>query len=86
MNYSLNQIDPCTFTGSAVLIGLILAKELNYLEQDSVGNWLQLIGLTIQTYQSQQAVVDQKNNTDQKDLDAVKRAIEKINEELKKIK
>ncbi len=86
MNYSLNQIDPCTFTGSAVLIGLILAKELNDLEQDSVGNWLQLIGLTIQTYQSQQAVVDQKNNTDQKDLDAVKRAIEKINEELKKIK
>ena len=65
MNYSLNQIDPCTFTGSAVLIGLILAKELNDLEQDSVGNWLQLIGLTIQTYQSQQAVVDQKNNTDQ---------------------
>ncbi len=86
MNYSLNQIDSCTFTGSAVLIGLILAKELNDLEQDSVGNWLQLIGLTIQTYQSQQAVVDQKNNTDQKDLDAVKRAIEKINEELKKIK
>ena len=86
MNYSLNQIDPCTFTGSAVLIGLILAEELNDLEQDSVGNWLQLIGLTIQTYQSQQAVVDQKNNTDQKDLDAVKRAIEKIYEELKKIK
>ena len=64
MNDFLNKINPYSFTGSAILIGLILIQELDAAEQSSIGNWLQLIGLTIQTYASQVAVVQQDNSTD----------------------
>lgn len=83
-------INPYTFTGSAVVIGLILANELTSLEQSSIGNWLQLMGLTIQTYSSQQAVVSSSTNTnnqndDSADLETIKKTIERIEEELDKL-
>lgn len=86
MENSLLHIDPYSFTGSAVLIGLILSNELSELEQSSVGNWLQLVGLTIQTYQSQKAVVDQKDQEQSSDLDTIKSVIDKIKAELSKLK
>lgn len=86
MENSLLHIDPYSFTGSTVLIGLILSNELGELEQSSVGNWLQLVGLTIQTYQSQKAVVDQKDQEQSSDLDTIKSVIDKIKEELSKLK
>lgn len=86
MENSLLHIDPYSFTGSAVLIGLILSNELSELEQASVGNWLQLVGLTIQTYQSQKAVVDQKDQEQSSDLDTIKSVVDKIREELSKLK
>ena len=39
-------IDHYTYIGSVFLIGLVLANELSSLEQISVGNWLQQVGLT----------------------------------------
>lgn len=80
-------INPYTFTGSAVAIGLVLANELNALEQSSVGNWLQLMGLTIQTYSSQQAVINDNNNNsnDETDIETIKKAINKLKEELEKL-
>lgn len=89
-NINLN-INPYTFTGSAFFIGLILANELNPLEQATIGNWLQLAGMTIQTYASQVALVESNNssnsstNTQTDDLDTIKKAIAKINEELDKL-
>ena len=89
-NINLN-INPYTFTGSAFFIGLILANELDPLEQATIGNWLQLAGMTIQTYASQVALVESSNNsnsstnTQTDDLDTIKKAITKINEELDKL-
>ncbi len=89
-NINLN-INPYTFTGSAFFIGLILANELDPLEQATIGNWLQLAGMTIQTYASQVALVESNNNsnsstnTQTDDLDTIKKAIAKINEELDKL-
>ncbi len=89
-NINLN-INPYTFTGSAFFIGLILANELDPLEQATIGNWLQLAGMTIQTYASQVALVESNNNsnssinTQTDDLDTIKKAITKINEELDKL-
>lgn len=90
MNKAILNINPYTFTGSAVVIGLILANELTALEQSSIGNWLQLMGLTIQTYSSQQAVIASNNdnnnqNNQSSDLDTIKKAIERIEEELNKL-
>ncbi len=76
-------INPYTFTGSAFFIGLVLANELDPLEQATIGNWLQLAGMTIQTYASQVALVEQANDSSKdSDLDAIKRAIIRIEKEL----
>lgn len=78
-------IDPYTFTGSAVVIGLVSASELSELEQDSIGNWLQLVGLTIQTYGSQKAVVNENNGNNKDDFETLKKAIERIEKELENL-
>lgn len=80
-------IDPYTFTGSALVIGLVLVNELSPNEQGSVGNWLQLVGLVMQTYASQVTTLE-GDNTDNysNDIDTLKDAVDKISKELEKIK
>lgn len=78
-------IDPYTFTGSAVIIGLLLTQELSANEQDSVGNWLQLIGLVMQTYSSQVITLEAETDKEENDLETVKKTIKKIQERLEKI-
>lgn len=53
MKKAIFNIEPYSFTISAVLVGLLLTGELSNEELDSFGNWLQLVGLTLQTYGSQ---------------------------------
>lgn len=80
-------IDPYTFTGSALVIGLVLVNELSPNEQGSVGNWLQLVGLVMQTYASQVTTLE-GDNTDNSsnDIGTLKDAVDKISKELEKIK
>ena len=89
MEKILFDIDPYTFTGSAIIIGLLLTQELPINEQGTVGNWLQLIGLIIQTYSSQSEMLETKRNTNQdkteKDIENLKKAIKKIQEQLEKL-
>lgn len=83
-------MNPYTFTGSAIIIGLYLTGELDSSEQASIGNWLQLIGLTIQTYASQQSLISTKENkknhqnwnTNSDDLETLSKVIDKIQDEL----
>ena len=80
-------IEPYGFTTSAFLIGLILVQRLSIEEQDSIGNWLQLVGLTMQTYASQKATLDANNSPQQdnsSDIETLKKAIKGIEEELDK--
>ena len=82
-------IEPNSFATSAFLIGLILSQKLSLEEQDSIGNWLQLVGLTMQTYASQQITID-ASKIDNKDISNDSSDIEKlkktdIEEELDKI-
>lgn len=87
-------LDPYTFTGSAIVIGFYLNNVLASEEQASIGNWLQLIGLTIQTYASQVTNLEaerKKTKQDSKcnnttDLDTLSKAIDKIQEELNRLK
>ena len=81
-------IEPYGFTTSAFLIGLILVQRLSIEEQDSIGNWLQLVGLTMQTYASQKATLDANNSPQQdnsSDIETLKKAIKDIEEELDKL-
>ncbi len=58
MKSVLANVEPYTFTGSAIIIGLLLTQEFTIEDQASIGNWLQLIGLTTQTYSSQAALIE----------------------------
>ncbi len=78
-------VGPYSFTTSAFLIGLLLVQELSIEEQDSIGNWLQLVGLTMQTYASQKVTLDVNNDTTKEDdtnIDALKKTIKNIEEKL----
>ena len=84
-------IEPNSFATSAFLIGLILSQKLSLEEQDSIGNWLQLVGLTMQTYASQQITIDaskidnKAKSNDGSDIEKLKKTIKDIEEELDKI-
>lgn len=84
-------IEPNSFATSAFLIGLILSQKLFLEEQDSIGNWLQLVGLTMQTYASQQITIDaskidsKDKSNDGSDIEKLKKTIKDIEEELDKI-
>lgn len=86
MEKIISDIDPYTFTGSAMIIGLFLTNELTLEEQDSIGNWLQLVGLIIQTYSSQVDLVNSSQETNEdtttSDIEALKKAIQKIQDKL----
>ncbi len=84
-------VGPYSFTTSAFLIGLLLVQELSIEEQDSIGNWLQLVGLTMQTYASQKVTLDVNNtinedNTSKSDdvtnIDSLKKTIKNIEDKL----
>lgn len=86
MKNNVFNVDPYTFTGSAIIIGLLLTQELSVEEQDSVGNWLQLIGLIMQTYASQVATLDASKETKNNiDIETLKKAIKKMEEKLKSL-
>ena len=68
--------EPYSFTTSAFLIGILLTKTLTVDEQDSIGNWLQLVGLTMQTYSSQKSTLDSANtnkNNDDSNIESLKK-------------
>lgn len=84
-------VEPYCFTTSAFLIGILLIQDLSSAEQDSVGNWLQLVGLTMQTYASQYATItsddseEKSSNENCCDIETIKKAIKKIETELENI-
>ncbi len=85
MDNLIANIDPATFTGSAFIIGILLINELDPAEQDSVANWLQLVGLVVQTYASQVSLIDSKQenktqNSSKDDIETLKKAIQKMQE------
>lgn len=82
----LEQIDPYTFSGSAFLLGLFLANEFTEEEQNSIGNWLQLTGLTIQTYASQVSTFQSANKKTKKvDLNIIQATLKKMEEKIEQL-
>ncbi len=91
----ISNMDPYTFTGSAIVIGLLLTKEFTLDEQENIGNWLQLIGLVVLTYATQAQTIESNNGnqnngnnnqTNKDDIESLQKAIKRIEEELNKIK
>lgn len=80
---------PYSFTTSAFIIGIILVQQLSIEEQDSIGNWLQLIGLTMQTYASQKITLTASDDSSKQDngcdVETLKKTIKNIEEQLDRL-
>lgn len=50
--------NPELYSFSAFVVGAILTGDLTALEQNSVGNWMMLVGQYMVTYASQQALIE----------------------------
>lgn len=81
--------EPYSFTTSAFFIGILLTKTLTIDEQDSIGNWLQLIGLTMQTYSFQKTTLDNNTNENKtnndSNIESLKKTIKIIEEKLEEL-
>lgn len=51
-------IDPTTFAFTAVIIGAVIVGDLDVNEQNSIGNWFELVGQYILTNAAQQQVIE----------------------------
>lgn len=53
-------VDPKSFTLSAFIIGFALTDDLTANEQNSVGNWLILVGQVLEANSAQQQVIEER--------------------------
>ncbi len=89
MNNLFSNVNPTLFSWSAIIVGTILCEELNTLEQNSIGNWIVLLGDYLLTNAAQIEVIKANNpnqNNNQNQLDSLQYAINRISEELEKLK
>ena len=100
MNSFLSDINPSTFSLSAIAIGYVLSEDLNPSEQNSIGNWFMLIGQVLCTNAAQQQVINNNghsqngqsnpnnsNNTNivnDLNMDTIKRTVGIMNNEVRK--
>ncbi|MTI47826.1 hypothetical protein [Sporosalibacterium faouarense] len=73
------------FTGLASVLGFIIASRLNSNQQNSFGNFLQLLGQTMLTISAQDSTLQSDDNNSQvaEQLELIKKQIEIIERQLK---
>ena len=91
----MKDINPTTFSLTAVIVGILASSDLSYPECNALGNWFVLLGDYLLTYASQVYVIESKKDRDndyldkihtKDDLDYLYMAINKMKEELDNIK
>lgn len=55
----LSDIPPALFTITAEILGVLISESLRLNQQNSVGNWFELVGQVIETYNGQQQLRQQ---------------------------
>lgn len=80
-------IDPQTFSIIAVIVGYASVGSYTVNEQNSIGNWLILVGQYMLTHAAQQQLIEgRKAQSKQNDIELIINALNKMKEELEKIK
>ncbi len=84
----ISKIPPDPFTISAIIIAYALIEDLTVTEQDSLGNWFQLLGQTLETYSTQVTAFQQQSGTTATNvsLNKLSQVISKMKEEIDKLK
>ena len=62
-------IDPQLYALSATLVGAAIAPTMNSLENVSIGNWLVLLGDYLLAYSGQLALINNKQNMQNQNID-----------------
>ncbi len=80
-------IDPHTFSIIAVVVGYASVGSYTVNEQNSIGNWLILVGQYMLTHAAQQQLIEgRKAQSKQNDIELIIDALKKMKDELEKIK
>ena len=86
-------IDPQLFSLSAAIVGAAIAPDLTTNEANSVGNWIVLVGDYLLAYAGQVALIEsrqqrnsQNQNNQNAQMDAIIKALQKMECEIEKIK
>ena len=80
-------IDPHTFSIIAVVVGYASVGNYTANEQNSIGNWLILVGQYMLTHAAQQQLIEgRKTQNNQNDVELIIDALKKMKDELEKIK
>ena len=81
-------IDPQLYALSATLVGAAISPSMNSLESVSIGNWLVLLGDYLIAYSGQLALINnnQNNQNQNIDINTILNTLEKIENELEKLK
>ena len=77
-------INPNEFTLTAFIIGYILCQNLNTNEQNSLGNWFELLGQVLETTAAQNQLLQNNSNktTNNVNIDTIKTAVDIMNKNL----
>ena len=81
-------IDPQLYALSATLVGAAISPSMNSLESVSLGNWLVLLGDYLIAYSGQLALINNNQNKQNQNIDinTILNTLEKIENELEKLK
>lgn len=84
-------INPQLYNFTAFIVGATLVDDFTAPEQNSIGNWLMLVAQYIITHAAQQNLIESRNRYNQNvqtsnQIECLMAAIQKIYEELEKIK
>ena len=80
-------IDPHTFSIIAVVVGYASVGNYTANEQNSIGNWLILVGQYMLTHAAQQQLIEgRKTQNNQNEVELIIDALKKMKDELEKIK
>jgi len=86
-------INPQLYNLTAVIVGAALVDDFSVAEQSAIGNWLMLVSQYIITHAAQQNLIEKRsvnnlnnNNNVHYDINYLYLALEKICQELEKLK
>ena len=84
----LPNISPKLYSLSAVMVGYLLIEDMNYEEQNAIGNWLMLVAQLISTNAFYKEYDETKNNinTNEKTLVMLEKMIKALEKEVDSIK
>jgi len=84
----LPNLDPFSFTGTAVILGYLLTNDFTIDEQAALGAWFNVVGDILASNASWASVLESRqpsSKDDQNDLEVLKEAVDKLKESIEKL-